>query len=311
MRLQGLEKKLPDDCTDEQRSHIEKQIQYAQFLMDLSCNKSGPSLNILEVIDEDTYKIGLPNMSYFTTEQEKDAISWLYPNKEFNPEIALSTVILSSTNVAVDKWNTIIQDMNKSETRIYEARDSFEEVDDENHILSSILTKEIMSSYNKNGVPTHDLKFKLNDVCIVLRAMKILGLATNTRVKIVQLGKYNVRVKTLNEPKERYVFIPRITFKFRLDYGESYQLTRVQIPLRLAYSMTYNKSQSQSYEKVLIDALGEPFAHGHGYTAFSRGRDCVKVKMFITEEQLHPKGDSSHDMIPCITNIVFIRIVCF
>ena len=309
MRLQGLEKELPNDCTDEQRSHIEKQIQYAQFLMDLSCNKSGPSLNILEVIDEDTYKIGLPNMSYFTTEQEKDAISWLYPNKEFNPEIALSTVILSSTNVAVDKWNSIIQDMNKSETRIYEARDSFEEVDDENHILSSILTKEIMSSYNKNGVPTHDLKFKLNDVCIVLRAMKILGLATNTRVKIVKLGKYNVRVKTLNEPKERYVFIPRITFKFRLDYGESYQLTRVQIPLRLAYSMTYNKSQSQSYEKVLIDATGEPFAHGHGYTAFSRGRDCVKVKMFIKEEQLHPKGDSSHDMIPCITNIVYKDIL--
>ena len=73
--------------------------------------------------------------------------------------------------------------------------------------------------------------------------------------------------------------------------------------------MTYNKSQSQSYEKVLIDATGEPFAHGHGYTAFSRGRDCVKVKMFIKEEQLHPKGDSSHDMIPCITNIVYKDIL--
>jgi hypothetical protein len=39
------------------------------------------------------------------------------------------------------------------------------------------------------------------------------------------------------------------TFKFRMPYEKSYQLTRRQFPLRLAYAMTYNKSQSQTFSK--------------------------------------------------------------
>jgi hypothetical protein len=51
------------------------------------------------------------------------------------------------------------------------------------------------------------------------------------------------------------VRIPHITFKLRMPYGKSYQLMRRLFPLHLAYAMTYNKSQSQTLQKVLLDIV--------------------------------------------------------
>ena len=184
----------------------------------------------------------------------------------------------------------------------------FCEVDDEDDILKNVLTDEVLNRYNRNGVPTLELAFKPDDVCIVLRAIPALELATNTRIQIVRCEKNCVVATTLNEPVERYVLIPRITFKFRLQYGESYQLTRVQLPLRLAYAMTYNKSQSQTLKQVLVDCTGEPFAHGHAYVAFSRVRDCDNIRVYVKPDQLHENGDGG-GYIPCISNIVYKEIL--
>ena len=46
------------------------------------------------------------------------------------------------------------------------------------------------------------------------------------------------------------ISIPRIPFWLRLKYGDSFQVTRIQFSLRLAYAMTYNKCQSQTLSKV-------------------------------------------------------------
>jgi hypothetical protein len=308
MRLQGLQKSLDKNSSDEQKLYIEKQKQYASFLMDLSANKESESLNILHQVDEDTCKIGLRDLDYFTSEKIDDAINWIYPNGKFDASIALQSVILASTNDAVDGWNSKIQSMNKNQSRKYTSRDMFCEVDDEDNILKNVLTDEVLNRYNRNGVPTHELEFKPDDVCIVVRAIPALELATNTRIQVVRCEKHCVVAKTLNEPVERYVLIPRITFKFRLQYGESYQLTRVQLPLRLAYAMTYNKSQSQTLKQVLVDCTGEPFAHGHAYVAFSRVRDCDNIRVYVNPDQLHEKGDGS-GYIPCISNIVYKEIL--
>ena len=201
--------------------------------------------------------------------------------------------------------------MNPKDSKIYKSRDTFDEVDDEKDILKSILNPKVYKSFNRNGIPTHELEFKVDDICLVLRSLPSLDIATNTRVQIVEFLEHSIKVKTLNEPKSRYICIPRITFKFRLPYGESYQLTRVQIPLRLAYAMTFNKSQSQTIHKVLIDCTGEPFAHGHAYVAFSRVRDCKNVKVFVNKDQLHETGirGREFEQMPFITNIVYQEVI--
>jgi citrate lyase synthetase len=62
---------------------------------------------------------------------------------------------------------------------------------------------------------------------------------------------------------------------------------RCQFPLRLANCMTYNKSQSQTSGRILLDCIGEPFAHGHLYVATSRIRNCENIRLFLTQDQLH------------------------
>ena len=139
-----------------------------------------------------------------------------------------------------------------------------------------MLNEETLNNFTRNGMPTHVLHFNINDVCLVLRAIPSLRLATNTRIQMVRVLPNSIRVQTLNEATARFVNLPRITFKFRLEYSESFQMTRMQFPLRLAYSMCFNKSQSQTLQKVLLDCTGERFAHGHhAYVAFSRVRDIL------------------------------------
>jgi hypothetical protein len=53
------------------------------------------------------------------------------------------------------------------------------------------------------------------------------------------------------------------------ESAQSYQLTRLQFPLRLAYAMTYNKSQSQTLFRVLLDITLPPFSNGQLYVALS------------------------------------------
>jgi hypothetical protein len=85
--------------------------------------------------------------------------------------------------------------------------------------------------------------------------------------------------------------------------------SRTQFPLRLAYAMTINKSQSQGFGAVVIDATIEPFIHGQSYVACSRASDKGKVRMFVTTEQLHPSPLDPTIQVPTMRNNIFHDII--
>jgi hypothetical protein len=124
-----------------------------------------------------------------------------------------------------------------------------------------MLSTTLQNSFYKNGVPNHKLQLKIGDGCLIVCAIHGLGLANNSRVRIIDIHRYCVEVVTIGNCVEQIVRIPHISFRFRLPYGKSYQLTCMQFPLRLACMMTFNKNQSQTLVKVMLDIMLPPFTH--------------------------------------------------
>ena len=113
---------------------------------------------------------------------------------------------------------------------------------------------------------------------MLLRNLNIRrGLCNGTRLVIRRLQPNLVEADILlGRFAGTRVFIPRIVLA-PSDTDLPFTLKRKQFPLRLAWSMTVNKSQGQSYEKLGL-LLEEPvFAHGQLYVAFSRARAMQDV----------------------------------
>lgn len=75
-------------------------------------------------------------------------------------------------------------------------------------------------------------------------------------------------------------------------------MTRIQFPLRSADCMTYNKSQGQTLEKVLLDVSTPPFAHGHLSVALSRVTNYFNIKIICKEDQIF-------ENVPIVWNTVY------
>ena len=149
----------------------------------------------------------------------------------FNTANFTKRVILAGTNKEVDHWNQIIQAMNpQAQTTIKTllSADVLCETDDRKGIIKAMLTTEVLNTFNNNSVPPHELSLAVGDICIILRNLsKTDAVANNTRVKILKISTFCIMVQRLGD-HTRTVALPRIRFKFRLPFGQSYQLRRIQ-----------------------------------------------------------------------------------
>ena len=85
------------------------------------------------------------------------------------------------------------------------------------------------------------------------------------------------------------------------DANLPFVLERDQFPIRLSFSITINKSQGQTFEKVALFLREPVFSHGQLYVALSRARSLLDVKMKIIDNNSQIRRYDK-----CITkNIVF------
>ena len=270
-----------------------------EFLLSKNKILNSDDLNEFKT-NEGLIAVKIPMLSYINDIEK--AIDFVYPLQFSCIENLCDSAILCATNKSVNKWNEKIQSYNPEKAYEIKSEDSFDCVDDPHNILTNMITTEVLNEYNVNNVPTHKLILKVNDICFIMRNLfKKDGLTNNTRVRIVQIHKYIIRVCTLNTKNPRFFNIPRIRFNVNLPYGKSFTMCRRQFPLRLAYSMTYNKSQGQELNRCLVDITSPPFTHGHLYVALSRIRNCKNIKIYYGEETILDKTD----MKPIIFNFVY------
>lgn len=137
------------------------------------------------------------------------------------------------------------------------------------------------------GVPPHNLRLKIGAVCSVMRNISTdIGLVKNARVVVVNLARRYVEVRLLfasltdqDRPRRQSstYCLPRITFEFKPLFAP-WTVRRQQIPLRLAYSTTFNSCQGLTLDRCVLDLRTPVFAHGQLYTSISRVRNRTDVR---------------------------------
>ena len=179
-----------------------------------------------------------------------------------------STVILAPTNKDCDSLNEDINDRILGKCIEYRSVDV---VDDE-HTIAAFPT-EFLNRLDISGMPPHLLKLKKGSIVMLLRNLNIdRGLCNGVRMLILDLQSHVLYVELLTgERAGTRCFIPRI----KLQPSPSQlpiPFTRTQFPIRLAFAMTINKAQGQTFERVGISLLKPVFGHGQLYVALSRVR---------------------------------------
>jgi hypothetical protein len=223
----------------------------------------------------------------------KHALDWFMDGTPSPTQrVTQNKAILCATNNRVDELNEMLQKRHGRKTTTLTASTQVKDGQDD----SLGLTTELLAECNKPGNAPHVLKFAEGDVAFLMRTLdKRKCLTNNTRVQILDVKRRFIKVQTLTDRPTTHL-IPRIIFSFAMTRRNPFVINRLQFPLRLAYAMTFNKSQGQTLEKVLIDGTAQhlpgrgsingAFMHGHCNVALSRVRNRESLAILVDETNL-------------------------
>lgn len=114
------------------------------------------------------------------------------------------------------------------------------------------------------------------------------GLCNGTRLEIIGMHKKFLECKIITGTKSGCIeYLPRITLHKTDEYP--FVLSRHQFPAKLAFAMTINKSQGQTFEKIGLDLRRQVFAHGQLYVGFSRVRSWNGIITRLLPENVDRK----------------------
>ncbi|XP_021953017.1 ATP-dependent DNA helicase PIF1-like [Folsomia candida] len=107
-------------------------------------------------------------------------------------------------------------------------------------------------------MPPHSLHLKVGAIIMLLRNLNTKrGLCNGTRLIVKELKPNLIIAEVISGTANgRFVFIPRIDLA-HITPDLPFVLHRRQFPVKLAFAMTINKSQGQTFDKVGLH-LPEP-----------------------------------------------------
>ena len=220
-------------------------------------------------------------------ETPNDLIEWVWPGLGAGQIDGVEQGgILCTRNDVANKINDEVGDMFPGE--MFRAQSADYMVGEDRSVAVPV---EFLNQQAPPGMPPHELKLKKGMPIMLLRNLNPADkLCNGTRLRVVEIlpgGKIlkaTHKVEVAGQLEEREVLIPRIPLEPKeTDYN--YRWRRVQFPVRVAFAMTVNKSQGQTFKGRVGVFLPEPvFGHGQLYVAASRVTDPRNIRFCIAHD---------------------------
>jgi ATP-dependent DNA helicase PIF1 len=175
----------------------------------------------------------------------------------------LQRVILAAKNEDVREIMNQILTMLPGVVTEYKSIDAVVDADD---VVS--FPAEFLTSLDPAGLPPHRLLLQVGSPIISLRSLDPPKLCNGTRLCVKKvLGNVIEATILAGKGEGETVFIP---LRPLIPMDLPFNFKRLQIPLRLAFTITINKSQGQSIKYCGVDLRTPCFSHGQLYVPCSR-----------------------------------------
>ena len=148
--------------------------------------------------------------------------------------------------------------------------------------------QEFVHTLTPSWMPPHTLELKVGSIVMLLRNLDPTnGLCNSTWFFVRHLYRNSIRAEVAGGSHAGNLVLISMKILRPSDVHLPFQLCCIQLPVRLAYSMTINKVQGQTFQKVGLELPNPVLAHGQLYVALSRAttEDGVRVKLYQNEEQ--------------------------
>ncbi|XP_054745836.1 uncharacterized protein LOC129250225 [Anastrepha obliqua] len=196
---------------------------FSKQLLDIGNNKVA--------VDTSTGFITLPTDFCQITDSKEELIQRVFPDiaQKFNNHHWLDErAILTAKNKDVEDLNAPIQNFLPEQLVSFKSVDTVMNLDDEVYYPT-----EFLNSLELSGLPPHNLQLKIGSVVITLcngTRLAVKKLRNNVIEATIIKGKYKGEDVLISR-------IPMISTDLPFDFK------RLQLPVRLAFAMTINKSQ--------------------------------------------------------------------
>jgi len=217
--------------------------------------------------------------------------------------------ILTLTNSTTTEVNNVCLVNLRTEERVYLANSTALPNDPVGEGQPySVPPQELINTLSHRSLPPHELKLRFGCRVMLLRILAVKsGLCNGTMMKVLQFYNNSIIVKILNGVRTgqvEYLFRVKLTAQHR-NYPVNLQ--RNQFPIHLTFSMTINKSQGQSFDRVGIYLDRGVFSHGQLYVALSRAKRKDDLCLCIGKQPTLRRSIALSEVI--VQNVIYHELL--